>query len=224
MQKLETNFRFIFRNPSELITSYMNGLVIKVSAEGSSGIDVALTGAVPEKDRIFLNEYGKAFLQYDLEVENRISESTLEFLNQELANIEDSLFKVENLLEEFRVAKKTVNLGVEGQTIFNRLSDVQLEESEEIGRKRYFEYLLDFFDTKKRDGETESTMLPPPVIGIADASVVNLINELNSLYATRQQMSSSLKNRNPQIQPLRRRSLLWSNLKPMFGRPSSRRV
>ncbi len=43
----------------------MNGLVIGVSAEGSSGIDVALSGSVPEKDRIFLNEYGKAFLQYD---------------------------------------------------------------------------------------------------------------------------------------------------------------
>ncbi len=123
-------------------------------------------------------------------------------MNQELANIEDSLFKVENLLEEFRVAKKTIDLGVEGQTVFNRLSDVQLEESEEVGKKRYFEYLLDFFDVKKKDGEAKSAMLPPPVVGIADASVVNLINELNTLCTLGQQMSSSLKNRNPQIRTI----------------------
>ena len=195
-------FRFMFNDPSGLINAYKNRLNIDLSAEGSSGIRISLIGSVPDKDRAFLNQFAKAFIAYDLKQENLITESTLRFISSELQHIEDSLFRVEQMLEDFRVENKTVNLSTEGQTIFNRLNDFQLQESEEVGKKRYFQFLLNLFEEQERETATQGAMLPPPVIGIGDPSVVNLITQLNTLYAHRQQMTSSLKTNNPQLRQM----------------------
>ena len=73
--KTGDRFRFIFRNPSEMVTNYMNGLVIGFGRGLQRNRWLSWIGARKGPD--LFNEYGKAFLQYDLEVENRISKSTL---------------------------------------------------------------------------------------------------------------------------------------------------
>jgi len=145
MSLYEDRFIFKYNLFSDMVETFKEKLKIETSIEGSSGVRIAVEGSIPDKDVSFLNAFTNTYLQYGLEQNNLITQNTLNFLQSELVHISDSLFKTEQILEDFRTANKIVDLDITGSKSFNELADLEYKLAEEQGRKRYLDYLLERF-------------------------------------------------------------------------------
>jgi uncharacterized protein involved in exopolysaccharide biosynthesis len=79
------------QNPMSIAGGYAGSLTVTWAEEGSSVINLAVTGAIPKKEVDFLNGLVARYQQSDLDKKNQTAERTVDFIKKQLNAITDSL-------------------------------------------------------------------------------------------------------------------------------------
>ena len=185
-------YYFVFNDLSEETIAYYNKLDIELKDKKSNILECSIKGEDPFRDGEFLNELIKVYIKGKIELQNQAQLRSLEFINNQLSGISDSLNLAGERFSNFRSQNNIIDLGTEGTLIMNNLKDLESEKAQSQVQLDYFRDLLSYL---KNNGDLNK-VVSPSVIGIQDASLNSLVLKLSELYNRRQILSFSAKENN----------------------------
>ena len=130
-----------------------------------------------------------AYIQQGLDWKNEAAAKTIEFIDEQLGFISDSLRKAENNMENFRFNNRFVDLTTEGNLVLQRLERYETEKNTLNLQAQYYEYLKEYLTSRNESG----LIVSPSVMGIGDPLLIRLVEELSQLQLQQKQVGFVLK-------------------------------
>jgi capsular exopolysaccharide synthesis family protein len=163
--------------PEYLAGEYVAKLNASWAEEGSGVMNLSVNGMNPNKEKDFMHGLIRQYQSYDLRNKNEIGTRTIDFINDQLKDITDSLRHVENLLESFKGKNIITDASSETSRLYKMMEDVELQRTEMIIRQNYYQYLMDYI---QKDQNLDQVILPSSV-GLSDGVLASFITEMSKL-------------------------------------------
>jgi tyrosine-protein kinase Etk/Wzc len=189
-------YYFYFKDPSSLAIEYKSKLIVAPIEKDASLVTLSVSGPVPEQESDYLNKLMDEYIGNGLDYKNQTADSTLKFIDRQLAVILDSLHVAEKKLETFRMANSFVDISKEGSLIQNRLEKFENEKAAFELQLQYYNYLSEYLENKNASG----TIISPSVIGIADQVLIRLVDELSNLQKEKGRLGFNIDVNQPAIE------------------------
>lgn len=157
---------FKINNPETLANQYRRRINVTQIYKESTLLNVSINSKTPNKDIEYLNHYMDYIVEKGLEDKVAYAVKTIDFLEDQISHISDSLDMFGNKLEELKV--RNWDLG-NSEIIFEKIRDLEERKTDVSLSIRYLEYLKGY--VKKKDTDEP---FAPHSLGIEDASVSNL--------------------------------------------------
>lgn len=142
----------------------------------SSIIELSMSGHLKEKNIDFLNTLSKIYIKKQLDEKNKVATNTIQFIDEQLNSIADSLSWVESTLEGFRATKGIVDLSSQGQMLQQSLLEAKTQRDFILLNQKYYNYLSNYLDEATKGN---NLIIAPSTASINDPTLVGLINQLN---------------------------------------------
>jgi len=188
-------YQFVFNNLNKATLAYQKKLKIALKVKKSDLIQCTIEGEEPARDGAFLNELVKVYIENKMNLQNEAQKRSLEFINNQLSGIADSLNVAGTKFTAFRSANKVINLGEQGTLVLNNLKEI---ESERVKSQMQLDYFNNLHTYLTNPGNSKQ-MVSPSVVGIEDAMLNVLVLKMGELYSRRQLISFSAKDNNPTL-------------------------
>ncbi len=188
----DKEFVVIFRNVNSLIRQYRN---ITVEEKNNSSIlNVSIQGTSRAKNEAFLNMHAHKFLQRELNKKNARAEKVINFIDEQLQQVTQSLYQSESTLEDFRANQQILNIDYHSQFAVSQMEQLQQKKAELLINEKYYRYLENYLQQADEDG---SDLIAPSSLGVDDKLLSDLIGELMDLYGERSELIANTKRENP---------------------------
>lgn len=202
-------YYFAIHTPETLTGIYRGMLDIRQQARDASIINLTISTQIPERDIDFLNNFMQEYVRYGLEDKTIEATKTIEFINKQLGFISDSLRRVENTLEAFKVRTKVTEAANPATELYGMLFTINEQRTNLALTDRYLAYLEDYI--KRNDDIQKDKLVVPAVIstnlgGGLESMVAKLIElqmEKNTYLKGGAGKNPLLKEINSQIEELR---------------------
>jgi len=166
---------FRFRNRQELIAEFSSKLAIQL-IPNTSVLNISVLSDNPLRDVDFLTAHAQSFLDDNLDKKNYEADKTIQFINDQLGIISDSLSRSESNLNSFKVANKMY--GQNNTSILTERMELLENQGKQIRlRDEYFKYLKNYL---KNNIDNES-LASPTTIGIQEPRLIALVDKYNEL-------------------------------------------
>lgn len=193
------HYAFVINDLNSLTEKFLKRIKIKEIEKDASILKVSLDGNNTIKIRDFLDTFSENYLQIGLNEKNEIATNTINFINNQLIEIRDSLSNVESVLEKFKTENPKIELSKKEYGAFYQIQ--KLEEEQAI-LKLNNKYYISLKDYLIKNDNIES-ILSPSSMGINDPLLNNLILELSKLYSELEIVSQNTKSIHPAVQSLK---------------------
>ena len=178
---------FVYRRSSDIAYSYASRLNTAWAAEGAGVISMSIRGPLIQKELDFLNTLIKNYQQYDLNNKNVAASNAIQFINDQLTGIRDSLDKAQAQLEAFKNKNIVTDLNSEAMRLYQKLEGFEIQKTELLVRASYYDYLTNYIKTSP---ELDQVILPTsvgiedPILGSLTAEMIKLQTELKLIART----------------------------------------
>jgi capsular exopolysaccharide synthesis family protein len=172
---------FIINSINGLINSYRAKINIELQDKEGSILNLITEGQVAEKEANYLNKLAEVYIRSGLDDKNRKANKTIEFINNQLGEIVDSLTQAERNLENFRLNNKIIDLSRQGIAISEKYEELIKEEAQQIIQAEYYNYLLEYVENKN----DYSDLVAPSIVGIQEPQISSIIIKLSELLDQR---------------------------------------
>ena len=197
-EKFDLHFRFVSKD--ELIGYYNSKLARQLVMEGSSVMEASIIGPNAQRDVDFLNILNQEFFEDNLMRKNESSQKAIDFINEQLMIIRDSIATSEAKLNEFQnkvgiyTQDKSTRAYTELETLDQRKAEMRLRN----------EYLDDLVNYLKRNNN--EILVTPAAMGVRDVQLGELVEKYN-------ETSFLLKTVKPENPIYKRHMMLLQDLK-----------
>jgi len=181
-------YYFYFVSPNNLANQYKSGLSVTPWNEEATLVTLSTTGQVPEQEIDYLNTLMNIYIKQGLELKNETAEKTIKFIEDQLGLISDSLALAEGDMESFRLSNRFIDLSREGINIQGKLAQIENEKVGLLLQQRYFEYLLEYIESKNETGD----IVAPSAMGITDQLLIKMVDNLSQLQKQKLQLAMNL--------------------------------
>lgn len=192
---IKNKYYFIINDLNSLTNRYKSKIGISVNDKKGSVLYLTLQGEVPKKEADYLNKIGEVYVRSGLEEKNKIAENTINFIEDQLNNITDSLEIVENNLQNFRQSNKIIDISREGTALFEKVEQLQTEKALIKIQGKYYEYLLHYVQSRNNFKD----VIVPSIMGINDQVLNSLVGQLIQLYTEKGEIAFSATEDNPTL-------------------------
>jgi len=182
---------FILHSRDNLVDNYIKRLKVERESKTGTSIRISLEGTNKEMDIEFLNKLAEIFLNNSLDKKNLEAIRTVQFIDDQLIGISDSLVITENKLQSFRSKNRVMNLSAQGQVIIDQSMSLENQKARLGIEANYYDYLAEYL-AKDNAGQVPVT---PATMGITDPGLTKLVADLAELQS--QFYSKSLGEKNP---------------------------
>lgn len=169
-------FLMIF-STNRLISYYNSRLSVNLETKEGSMLKISMIGTNRAKDVDFINKLVEVFQSYSLDKKNIEAIRRVQFIDDQLAGISDSLLITENKLQQFRSSHRVMDLSAQGQAIISQVTLLENEKARLRLEANYYDYLADYL---AKDILGESPIIPV-TMGISDPALTRLVQELTTL-------------------------------------------
>ncbi len=183
----ETDYYFVLFHPEGLAKLYMKSLEVEPLSYMASIIRVQFSSNNLRKSLNFLNSFINSYLEDNLEKKNKIALSTINFIDNQISDMSDSLVMSQSTLRNFRSDNAVMDLSFQGQRIYEQLAQIENEKTGIGLQTRYYNYVLNYFKTN----QDVSGVTPPTSANINDPFMNDLFAELYKLYTERSTFPST---------------------------------
>ncbi len=168
---------FTIHSRIKLVNSFIKRLNVELLSREGSMLRISLQGTNRIKDADFLNKQLEGFMAISLNKKNTEAQRRIQFIDDQLIGISDSLIITENRLQQFRSTHRVMDLSAQGQAIIAQVTLLENEKARLDLEANYYEYLADYLN-KDVSGEIP---LVPITMGITDPALTRLVEELAEL-------------------------------------------
>jgi capsular exopolysaccharide synthesis family protein len=170
---------FTYSDASGLTEDYVSRLGATWAEDGVGVINLNITGSNAAKEADFLSTLVRQYQRFDLEKKNLVASRTIEFIDQQLSAITDSLRAAEHRLEEFKSRGLLTGSGVSGvgeqaKRLYDKAAESEKQRAELALRSKYHQYLLGYLE--KDDGLGK--VILPSSVGIGDPVLHGLVSKM----------------------------------------------
>jgi tyrosine-protein kinase Etk/Wzc len=190
-RKNEQKVYFINHDRKKLVESYKDRIKVESASKKGTVVNINLVGPNKAKDIIFLDKLTEIFLNNSLDKKNQEAIRTIQFIDDQLIGISDSLVITENKLQQFRSSHRVMDLSAQGQVIIDQAMSLENEKARLGIEANYYNYLADYLE-KDNVGQAP---IAPATMGITDPGLTRLVSDLTDLQS--QLYSKSLGEKNP---------------------------
>jgi tyrosine-protein kinase Etk/Wzc len=186
-------FYFILSDPFIVGESLAASIETNKIDKEASIIEISVNSSLSDKSVDFLNALSRNYISLNLENKNQTAIKTINFIDDQLDQITDSLHNVEDILESFRTKNKTMDLSTEYEAIITKLETQDNEKVKTNIEIKYYEYILDYLETNSEYID----MVSPSFVGVIDATLNTLVTELMTLSSEKTKLDISSTEKNP---------------------------
>jgi tyrosine-protein kinase Etk/Wzc len=194
--KASNKYYFYFNSPVSLANLYRNKLSVVPIQEEASLVTLTVSGFVPDQEADYLNKLMAVYLEYGLEVKNKTAGQTLDFIDNQLGLISDSLHVAEGDLERFRFNNRLIDLSKEGSIIQSKLEEIDKEKTTLQLQESYYLYLKNYIESKNESKD----IVAPTIMGVTDQLLIKLVNDLAQVQQEKKKLAMNL---NESAEPLK---------------------
>jgi len=191
----ERSFRFRFNSYVDLTRSLQKQVNVGQANKDGEVISLSMEGTEQLRAVHYLNELVKVYLNLKLEQQTETQKRSLQFISQQLSGISDSLSAAGKNFTQYRSQNQIIDLSTQGELVMTKLSDLELQQSQQRMQLDYFNNLLEYLDRN----EGLKQVVAPSVAGIDDPGLNALILKLSDLYSRREVLSYSARDNNPTL-------------------------
>lgn len=171
--RTEREIYFEVYDLDKLADNYIGALEVEPLDEKATIFQLSIESTWPAKDIKFLNALTQKYLESDLEEKVSVATQTMDFLDEQLTFISDSLNRIEGQRERFK-RENTIDLSKEGTQLYENIQELEKSKSEIQMRQKYLTYLENYLKSNK---DTEGITVPS-TLGISDPVLNSLVEEL----------------------------------------------
>jgi capsular exopolysaccharide synthesis family protein len=191
-------FAFVIHDQKELVKSYQAGIVITAQELESSVAKITMETPVPSKSIDFINSLTSAYIAKNLEKKNYMSIKTIEYIDNQLNIISDSLKTAEENLQRFRSSNMVMDVSLKSGRIYDQLQAFESEKTGLLVNHKYYEYINDYFNQNLEFTD----LIAPSAMGIEDPLLNNMIQELIQLNGERTSLIENNQAKSPYLKRL----------------------
>jgi tyrosine-protein kinase Etk/Wzc len=180
-------YYFYFTDPESLANQYRGLLSVSPISKDASIVTLSVSGTDPVQQTDYLNKLMDVYINYGLAYKTKTAEQTINFIDEQIKIISDSLFKAEKNMEKFRLENRFIDLSSKGILVQNKLERIENEKTAYELQLQYYNYLSAYID--RRD---TVTIVSPSVMGITDNLLLARINELTAIQKEKEKMGFNL--------------------------------
>jgi len=189
------NVYFTLNHLDYLTMNYIGSLMVAPIDEASSIIEISLKGSNPAKITDFINRLISTYFEKKLEKKNQIAISTVDFIENQISEISDSLALAQNNLQTYRTHNKIMDLSFQGQRIFEQMSELETEKASLEVQLRYYKYLQNYL----KENDNIKDLVSPSSMNVVDPLLNNLITELMRINSERSKLITNQNRRSPYV-------------------------
>ena len=176
---------FVFRDKESLVADFSSRLGFQYVVEGSSVLEISLVGENPERDIDFINKLAQTFLLDNLERKNDAANKTINFIDTQLANIQQSLSVSQDELTNFRQRNQIIDVSSHTGELLGKATQYDSELSALKLRETYLNYLSNYLKTNLEEG----SVVAPSSLGLNEPMLMSLVQQINELTLKRSELS-----------------------------------
>jgi tyrosine-protein kinase Etk/Wzc len=173
----EMKLYFVIYSPNGLIGYFNNRLNVELLSRGGSILSVSIEGTNKAKDADFLNKLAEVFQDISLDKKNTEAVRRIQFIDDQLVGISDSLSTTENKLQKFRSTNRVMDLSAQGQAIIGQVTLLENEKARLSLEANYYDYLAEYLAKEV----SREVPIVPITMGITDPGLTRLVTELAEL-------------------------------------------
>lgn len=165
-------------------------------------LKVSMSGKNEHKAIAQVNALLTGYVKQNLDEKNQRSVNTINFIDEQLRQLTDTLGKVEQNLQDFQSEHSMLEIQDKAHPAFQKINELESKRAMERLKQNYYQFLSDYVDDSK--GERKS-LLAPSTIGIEDQMLTSLVQSLNDLYTRRSELLITSTENDPRVLALQRR-------------------
>jgi len=171
------NLYFTVHSRIRLIRYFRERINVQLMSKEGSVLIISMNGTNRTKDMDFLNKHIEGFQSISLNKKNEEANRRIQFIDNQLIGISDSLSLTENRLQQFRSSHRVMDLSAQGQAIIQQVTELENQRARLNLEANYYDYLSDYL-SKEESGEIPRI---PITMGITDPGLTRLVEELADL-------------------------------------------
>ncbi len=172
---IDNKLYFVIHTSDNLVRRFNNR--INVQLLRGSILEISITGTNRAKDAEFINKLAEVFQSVSLDKKNQEAIRRVQFIDNQLVGISDSLLRTETMLQQFRSRHRVMDISAQGQAILSQLNTLEREIASLSLAAEYYDYLEDYL----LSGEEGSAPVVPITMGISDPGLTKLVTDLADL-------------------------------------------
>ena len=196
----EENTRYYFELTDALtLTNDMREhLKFRIIDKQATVVEVTYTCTSVKEGKDIVDEIMNVYSMQNLEQKNHSASVTINYIEQQLDEISDSLKFTEDKLQRFRSTHQLLNASDQASGMTEQYMNLQNQMAELVSKKRYYDYVDDYL----QENVDISNMIVPASMGISDQLLNNLMSELIAAQAQRENLIRNNQELNPMVQKL----------------------
>jgi capsular exopolysaccharide synthesis family protein len=183
-------------NSYSSLVRQMSTFSVSPTSKQSSIISVVARGYNKKKIVDFINTLLNEYVSRGLEKKNWVSESTIEFIDNELEGIQEVLSAAEIDLKDFREENDVIDISMQASQIYTNLRALEKQRSELAVNLKIYKRLQDYIKVQIDDPEN---LAAPSTMGIVDPLLNGLANDLVTMARAKSAQLLTQTEEHPQV-------------------------
>lgn len=185
-----------FKDFDKTVTAYQKGIEVAQLNKKSPTVGLSLTDAAINRGKDVLNYLITIYNQATFAEKNRITKSTLDFIDTRLETISKELSDVENQSEQFKSSRRLTDITSESRIFLENAQANDAKLNDVIVKLSIVKGIEDYVNSDALNKKVPSTL------GIDDPGLNIMIAKLNQLEADKARLLSTTPEKNPIFIPL----------------------
>ena len=182
-------------SPQAATSLYLSKIITSPISKLASMLEIKMKDNVPQRGTDILNkliyEYDLASVQY----KNRVTESTLKFMDVRLDSLSRELAALERSVAQFKSSKALTEISAKSEFFLQNARENDQRKNEVDVQLKVIEDLEQYISTSNPDASPSTT-------GISDPNLASLIEQLTALELQRSRLLATTPEKNPVIQTI----------------------
>lgn len=176
------------------VNDFLQSFRVSEIGDKSAIVSLEMTGYNMEKATTSLKSLINIYTSQGLEDKKRVNSNTLDFLNERVALVERELQAVERQVERFKRDRRVTDVSAEAHQYMQQTQVIDMQKAEQQTQLSILEGL-----ERKIRNEQQDPKLVPSTVGIAEPTLLTLIQQHNELVLDRERRMQNYGPKNPAI-------------------------
>jgi capsular exopolysaccharide synthesis family protein len=191
----DAGYYFTTKPTAEVVQEMIDNLTMGITNNETTIINLLYNSNVPKKAEDVLNRLINVYMRRNITEKNKISDSSLAFINDRITIVAQELDQIETAIQNFKQKNKITDISEQAKVLIASSSDYYNKLNEVEVQLNVINSMLDIVND-------ESNNRPVPTTLNNDPTFLDLVVKYNSLLLEKDRLSLATTDQNPYVQNL----------------------